>query len=185
MFPLTSTSTASLHFVATFPILHNLAVDKPLILTEFGIDSIREGKEFQAETLGWQVHAGFEMGLAGAVIFAWTDDWYAFHSPVKAAFRLTIGHLDWWTVSDRRNPPFMPFSRSYGAPLPPALPESPKVSVVVCAYNAERTMEPCLASLEKLNYPNYEVIVVNDGSTDRTREISEGFSYIRLDQSGK
>jgi len=56
--------------------LHNLSEDKPLILTEFGIDSIREGNEFQADTLAWQVKAGFEMGLAGEVIFAWTDEWY-------------------------------------------------------------------------------------------------------------
>ena len=47
-----------------------------------------------------------------------------------------------------------------------ALPSYPKVSVIVCVYNGERTMDHCLASLETLNYPNYEVVVVNDGSTD-------------------
>jgi len=158
--------------------LHNLAVDKPLILTEFGIDSIREGKEFQAETLGWQVRAGFEMGLAGTVVFAWTDDWYALNA--EGGFQVD----DWaFGLVDRerqKKPSFYSVQQSYAAPLPPALPKNPKVSVVVCAYNAERTMEPCLVSLEKLNYPNYEVIVVNDGSNDRTREISEKFSYIRL-----
>ncbi len=41
-------------------------------------------------------------------------------------------------------------------------------------------MEQCLASLEVLNYPNYEVIVVNDGSTDRTLEISQKFPYCRI-----
>ncbi|HEX9272438.1 MAG TPA: glycosyltransferase, partial [Candidatus Binatia bacterium] len=54
------------------------------------------------------------------------------------------------------------------------------VSVIVCAYNGERTMDRCLASLETLNYTNYEVVVVNDGSTDRTREIAERYAYIRL-----
>ncbi len=44
---------------------------------------------------------------------------------------------------------------------------------MICAYNAERTMDACLASLEKLRYPDYEVIIVNDGSKDGTREISE------------
>ncbi len=158
--------------------LHNLAVDKPLILTEFGIDSIREGKDFQAETLGWQVHAGFEMGLAGTVVFAWTDDWYALSA--EGGFQVD----DWaFGLVDRerqKKPSFYAVQQSYAAPLPPALPENPKVSVVVCAYNAERTMTLCLASLEKLNYPNYEVLVVNDGSTDSTREISERFDYIRL-----
>ena len=41
-------------------------------------------------------------------------------------------------------------------------------------------MEPCLASLEALDYPDYEVIVVNDGSTDRTLEIAEGFPFCRI-----
>ena len=49
--------------------------------------------------------------------------------------------------------------------------QTPKVSVVVPAYNAEATMAPLLESLLQLDYPDFEVIVVNDGSTDRTREI--------------
>ncbi|MGE0823751.1 MAG: glycosyltransferase [Candidatus Binatia bacterium] len=160
--------------------LHNLAVDKPLILTEFGIDSIREGKEFQADTLGWQVRAGFEMGLAGTVIFAWTDDWYALPLSGVGGFQVE----DWaFGLVDRerqKKPAFRSVQQSYAAPLPPQPKETPKVSVVVCAYNAERTMEDCLISLEKLSYPNYEVVVVNDGSTDRTQEICERFGYIRL-----
>ena len=54
------------------------------------------------------------------------------------------------------------------------------VSVVICAYNAERTMLPCLESLRRLNYPNYEVIIVDDGSRDRTAEISMDFPEFRL-----
>ena len=69
--------------------------------------------------------------------------------------------------------------------IPPALPGYPKVSVVVCAYIGERTIDPCLASLDKLNYPNYEVVVVNDGSTDGNRQIAENYDHIRLDQSGE
>ena len=41
-------------------------------------------------------------------------------------------------------------------------------------------MDRCLASLDSLNYPNYEVVVVNDGSTDKTREIAERYGRIRL-----
>lgn len=160
--------------------LHNLSDDKPLILTEFGMDSIREGKAAQAETLGWQVKAGFEMGLAGEVIFAWTDDWYALPLSGEGGFQVE----DWaFGLVDRernKKPSFHAVQRSFQGQLPPPLPEYPKTSVVVCAYNAERTMAACLTSLEKLNYPHYEVIVVNDGSTDRTRQISEQFDYIRL-----
>ena len=154
--------------------LHNLALDKPLVLTEFGIDSMRNGDAEQAQILSWQVRAAFASGVAGTCVFAWTDEWF------------TGGHLieDWaFGMVDRdRNPKpaFYGVARRYKGPLPPPLPRYPRVSVVVCAYNAERTMEACLASLETLDYPDYEVVVVNDGSKDRTLEISERFPYCRI-----
>ena len=37
--------------------LHNRAADRPLVLTEIGIDSIRQGTAFQAKTLSWQLRA--------------------------------------------------------------------------------------------------------------------------------
>jgi glycosyltransferase involved in cell wall biosynthesis len=154
--------------------LHNLAVDRPLVLTEFGMDSMREGLEHQAETLQWQVRAAYDMGVAGTCIFAWTDEWF------------TGGHAieDWsFGLVDRareKKPSFHAVRTVYHETLPPKLPSYPKVSVVVCAYNADRTMDACLASLEKLTYPNYEVIVVNDGSKDRTLEISERYGYVKI-----
>lgn len=48
---------------------------------------------------------------------------------------------------------------------------NPRVSIVVPARNEEETIESALASLLKLDYENYEVIAVNDRSTDRTGEI--------------
>ncbi len=154
--------------------LHNLAVDRPLVLTEFGVDSMREGEEGQRAILSWQVGTAFAMGVAGTFVFAWTDEWF------------TGGHLieDWaFGLVDRERKPkpaAAAVSAAYKGPLPPPLPRHPKVSVVVCAYNAERTMEACLASLEHLNYPDYEVVVVNDGSTDRTLEISQRYPYCRI-----
>src|SRR5262249_57473400 len=40
-------------------------------------------------------------------------------------------------------------------------------------------LDGCLASLEKLNYADYEVILVNDGSTDSVPDMGAGYSYIR------
>ena len=51
--------------------------------------------------------------------------------------------------------------------------------MVVCSYNGERTIRDCLQGLRKLDYPNYEVIVVNDGSKDRTETIAEGIRLSR------
>jgi GT2 family glycosyltransferase len=154
--------------------LHNLAVDKPLVLTEFGIDSMRNGDDEQGQILSWQVRAAFASGVAGTFVFAWTDEWF------------TGGHLieDWaFGLVDRQRQPKPAFDEvavRYRGALPPPLPRYPRVSVVVCSYNSERTMEACLASLEVLDYPDYEVIVVNDGSTDRTLEISERFPFCRI-----
>ena len=154
--------------------LHNLAVDRPLVLTEFGVDSMREGMDGQRRVLSWQVRTAFETGVAGACVFAWTDEWF------------TGGHLieDWafgLVDRDRRpKPSLIEVENCYSGPLPPPLPHYPRVSVVVCAYNAERTMDACLASLAVLNYPDYEVVVVNDGSRDRTLTIAQSYPDCRI-----
>jgi O-antigen biosynthesis protein len=158
--------------------LLNLAGERPLVLTEIGMDSIREGLKPQGEALSRQLGASFEMGVAGTMIFSWTDDWHAF-SGVEG-FQVDDWAFGLVDRSRRKKPAFWAVKNFYDGMLPPALPRYPKVSVIVCAYNGERTMDPCLASLETLNYPNYEVVVVNDGSTDRTREIAERYAYIRL-----
>ena len=59
-----------------------------------------------------------------------------------------------------------------------------KISVIVPAYNSESTIERCLKSLIKQTYNNMEIIVINDGSTDKTDEIirrivAENFDKIK------
>ncbi|HZP42923.1 MAG TPA: glycosyltransferase [Candidatus Binatia bacterium] len=147
--------------------LQNIAEDKPLVLTEFGIDSMREGQETQAEHLAWMIRAAFESGAAGTFVFSWTDDWFTGGAQIAD---WAFGLVD---VARRPKPAYTAVQAQYAASLPPRLERSPRVSVVVCAYNADRTMDACLASLRTLNYPDYEVVVVNDGSTDRTLEIAE------------
>jgi len=56
----------------------------------------------------------------------------------------------------------------------PVKPEgNPRVSIIVPARNEEDSIEQALATLLALDYDNYEVIAVNDRSTDRTGEIME------------
>ena len=55
-------------------------------------------------------------------------------------------------------------------------PPLPRVSIIVTAQNEERQAERALRSLIDLNYPNYEVVYVNDRSDDRTGEIADRLS---------
>ena len=58
------------------------------------------------------------------------------------------------------------------APSPDDAP-LPRLTIIVTARNEERFVEATLRSLLRLRYPDYEVIFVNDRSTDRTGEIAE------------
>lgn len=57
------------------------------------------------------------------------------------------------------------------------------LSIIVPAYNEENTITTSVASLLSLQYPEYEVIVVNDGSTDNTmKNLVEHFRLVRTDR---
>src|SRR5262249_45687317 len=62
--------------------LHNVAGARPLVLTELGMDSIREGADGQARFLDWQLREAYKGGAAGACVFSWTDDWYRGGHPI-------------------------------------------------------------------------------------------------------
>lgn len=55
----------------------------------------------------------------------------------------------------------------------PATPPVPGVSIVIAARDEERHIEPAVRAFLRLDYPDYELIVVNDRSVDRTAEILE------------
>jgi glycosyltransferase involved in cell wall biosynthesis len=118
-----------------------------------------------------------QCGLAGTIFFSWTDEWYTGEQEIT----------DWAfgiVTRDRRpKKAFYALQTKLGqddATLPHrALPHVPFVSVIVCSYNGAKTLAACLNSLSKLNYPDYEVILVDDGSTDNTAEIAEQFPHLR------
>lgn len=49
----------------------------------------------------------------------------------------------------------------------------PKVSIIIAAYNVERFIEKCVDSILAQTFTDYEVIVIEDGSTDQTPEICD------------
>jgi len=153
--------------------LQNLVGDKPVVLGELGMDTLRNGEAEQARFLAGHMAEARLMGIAGTFVFAWTDDWHTGGHPIEDwAFGLT---------RHDRSPKaaYHALQQVYGAPLASLLEEAPRVSVVVCTYNGGRTLGQCLRSLQALDYPDYEVIVVDDGSKDDTREILARFPDVR------
>jgi O-antigen biosynthesis protein len=156
--------------------LQHIAGYKPLLLAEAGADSIREGEEGQAAITAMHIRAAFEEGACGAVAFSWTDEWWrGGHDVDDWAFGLVDRER-------RMKPAAVAVAQAFSdAPFPAAVRASwPKVSVVICAYNAADTLEDCLASLDRLTYPDYEVILVNDGSRDATGDIARRHTRVRI-----
>ena len=60
--------------------------------------------------------------------------------------------------------------------------ETPEVSVVVVAYNEQGCIADCLSSLMRQTHPSFEVIVVDDGSSDGTVDVVRRFERVRLIQ---
>ena len=149
--------------------LQNLAEDKPLIFGEFGMDTIRKGEDEQASVLAWHLESVVRGGAAGTIFFAWTDEWF------------TGGHdiTDWafGLVTRERQPKkafhtLKEFLRGESSMTQRvALPRYPKVSVIVCSYNGGQTLGDCLRSLDEVTYPDFEIVLVDDGSKDNTAEL--------------
>ena len=149
--------------------LQTIAGERPLVMTEIGLDSRRNGEEEQARCIDWQVRSAFSSGCAGTFVFAWTDEWHrGGHDIEDWDFGLT-------TRERRPKQALAAVSRAYAeVPFPPDT-NWPRISVIVCTYNGSSTIRETLEKLEELEYPDYEVIVVDDGSTDQTVEIAKPY----------
>ncbi|MDQ5851719.1 MAG: glycosyltransferase, partial [Chloroflexota bacterium] len=151
--------------------LQNLAGDRPLLLAEIGLDSRRHGEEAQAEALDWQVRTAFASGCAGSFVFAWTDEWY------RGGYDIDDWHFGLTDRSRRPKTVLAAVRAAYAeVPFPTDLPW-PRISVVVCSYNGARTIRECCEGLLRLDYPNFEVIIVDDGSTDATAAIAREYPF--------
>jgi len=146
--------------------LQNLCGDRPLLIAEVGIDSLRNGEQVQAEVLDWQIRHAFGTGAAGVFAFSWTDEWHRGGHEVED---WGFGLVD----RERRPKPALGAVRDAFAAVPfsPAGPW-PSVSVIVCTHNGAQTLPECLQGVRGLSYPDFELIVVDDGSSDDSAEIA-------------
>src|SRR5438067_12094451 len=96
------------------------------------MDTIRHSQEEQAEMLGWHIESVAKCGLAGTILFSWTDEWFIGGNEVT----------DWafGIVTHDRQPKksYYALREKFGqdnSTLPNrAVIDSPFVSVVVCFY---------------------------------------------------
>jgi GT2 family glycosyltransferase len=159
--------------------LQNVAGDRPLLLGEVGLDSRRNGVYGQAQSLRWQLSCAFAAGCAGTFVFSWTDEWHRGGHDIE----------DWdFGLTDRRRypkPALAVVEASY-AQAPFGEREWPRASVVVCSYNGATTIGQTCRALLDVDYPDFEVIVVDDGSDDGTAAIAEEFAFtvIRTENQG-
>lgn len=147
--------------------LGNLAGDRPLVIGEMGQHVVAQpgGEDAQAETIGWLMETALEGGVAGTCLFSWTDEWWVGDEAV-----------DGWhfglTRADRSPRPALATAERWNRRTVADLRDRwPSMSVVICAYNAVTTLDECLRHTCALDYPDLEILVVDDGSTDDTAEI--------------
>ncbi len=157
--------------------LQNLAGERPLIMAEIGLDTLRNGDDAQARTLEWQARTIFAGGCAGLFFFAWTDEWFRGGNEIE----------DWLfgvTTRNREPKPALAVIREVFQHVPfPTDDTWPFISVVICSYNGSRTIRQSLEALRKVVYPKFEVIVVDDGSRDATAAIASEFEVRLIQQA--
>jgi GT2 family glycosyltransferase len=148
-------------------------------MAEIGLDSRRNGLDEQARSLDWQVRSAFAGGAAGTFVFSWTDEWH------RGGFEIDDWDFGLTDRARRPKPALAAISRAYAeVPFPPDR-AWPRISVVVCSYNGARTIRDCLDGLARIDYPDVEVIVVNDGSTDATPNIAAEYDVTLINQENR
>jgi len=94
---------------------------------------------------------------------------FIFVYPLFMAYLWMAGGLFYWFHYERRA----------GTPdRPPELPSFPKVALVVPCYNEQDNVFETVSTLLLHEYPNFEVIAVNDGSSDSTAEVLDAMARI-------
>jgi biofilm PGA synthesis N-glycosyltransferase PgaC len=92
---------------------------------------------------------------------------FCFGYPFVMAFYWMIGGILFWLAVEHR---YTQLDR------PPALPSPPPISIIVPCYNESETAFETFGALTAIDYPDFEIIAVNDGSRDNTAEILDGLA---------
>lgn len=160
--------------------LQNIADQRPLVISEIGFETQRFDASELVSTSSKAIASCFQTGCAGLFYFSWTDEWFRHGQEIE----------DWkfgLTQKDRAPRATLASLETTYRSLPFPAPEMswPTVSVVICSRNGARTIEQSIREALKLEYPDFEVIVVNDGSTDETPEIARRYPVRLINQENQ
>lgn len=150
--------------------LHHIAGDRPLVISEFGLDSRRNGLEKQAEVLAWADQISLEEECAGFAVYAWSDRWWNNDAEV----------LDWdFGITDREGRDKPALTKLGESPI--VSPIAPlRFSVIICTRNGRSRIGACLDAVRRME-GSFETIVVDDGSEDGTAEfVEETYPWVRV-----
>ena len=150
--------------------LHNIAGDRPLLLTEFGFNTWSEGahngsdstlEHQQAEMLTWAKQTSLQEATAGFTTYSWSDRW--FNGGVEVT--------DWSFGLNRRDGSAKPAltaltNNSTQTSKPPSAP--PLFTVAICTRNGGLRLQENLPFFEHIEDPNFELLIIDDGSSDDT-----------------
>lgn len=159
-------------FASYLPRLHHLAGDRPVYITEFGMDTQRNSEDVQSDLIISGIQMSRLAGLAGITLYAWSDHWFN-----------NDQSMDEWSFGllrrDLSEKPVLTALRTLtlSDPLPP---NPPRFSVIICTHNGADRLRACLDACRAIDYPDFEIIVVNDGSTDDTAALLDQEKDIRV-----
>ncbi len=152
--------------------LQNIAGDRPLVISEFGLDSSRNSPETQAETLRWGMEISHREQTAGFTVYAWSDLWQNGGREI----------LDWdFGITDRTGEPKPAFHTCRQFAEPELSAPRHRFSVIVCTRNGKSRIGSCLRALSEMSGGPYELMVIDDGSTDGTGDfVAKNFPDVCL-----
>lgn len=167
--------------------LHHIAGDRPVVISEFGLDSSRHGTAAQAATLRWALRAARDFGVAGFSVYSWSDRWWNAGAEVtdwdfgltdradkaKPALAAVEEELKKRSLIDLRALVFAARRRPATCEPTGEEPVAPDFSVIVCTRNGRRRIGTCLGAIRAQTHRVFETIVVDDGSTDGTADFVE------------
>ena len=152
--------------------LQNIAGDRPLVISEFGLDTERNGDDAQAAAISWGLETSYREETAGMTIYAWSDLWHNSGAEITDwSFGLTdrVGHPKPALVACENFVPPSPLTALH------------RFSVIVCTRNGRRNIAACLRSILAMRDGAHETLVVDDGSSDGTTEfVLENFPEVRV-----